>query len=189
MKKIHLMIYRFSLFFFLLIGQTLEAQVLSQMSAAWDESLDEWILYTTDEEVEGVLERKWKNGDNFSVWQYDIDQLGAGTISQSWEGNSNRWELLSDSGERIEFKTVWKDDYSIWEVRFEDKRLRLKSSSGQFRSEWSIQKSEEEEFHIYLANEPDPRDWLIEDYIEGGSMDLAIGIAFISMFHSVILRN
>jgi len=182
------MIYRFSLFF-LLFCHGLEAQVLSQMSSAWDDTLDEWILYTTDEEVEGYLERKWRNGNNFSVWRYELDEVTSGEISQSWEGDSNSWELLSEIGERIEFKTVWKNDYSIWDVRVGGKSFRLKSASRQFRTSWSIESSEEEEFHFYLANEPDPRDWMIEDYIEDGSADLAIGIAFISMFHSVVLRN
>jgi len=176
------MIYRFSIIL-IFLSQGLSAQLITQISSAWDDSFNEWIVFTDDEDLEGKIELKWKLRRDSREWEYELGEF-SGQIKPIWNDDSNGWELVPyDGSGLIEMKTVWKNDFSEWNIRVGKKTYRLKSKDKTWRSFWSINHSETEEFHIYMTEDGDPRDWLVEDYIEEGSLHLTIGISFISILN------
>ncbi len=160
------------------------AQVITQISTQWDDTFEDWIIYTTDKDLEGRISLGTR--DQLIYWDYDLGQDVSGRIKQIWSGDSNAWELISYSGgNRIEMKSVWKNDFSIWDISQNGKTYRLTADGKNVKSHWTIDKSEDEEFHIYKYDDGNPRDWIIEDYIEAGSYDLTIAISMISIFFSL----
>jgi len=185
-----LMIYRSNYFFLflLLISSGINAQVITQISTAWDDRLDEWIIYTDDEEVEGTLEPKWRLGNDISAWEYTLGDLTSGDIKQEWESNPNSWIVITESGDRIVAKTIWRNDFTEWEIKTNSNSYRFKTEYKGNPNHWLISQSDEEEFHITMDRNYDPRDWFVEDFIEEGSYDLTITISFIAIINSLTAR-
>ena len=184
-----LMIYRFRLIFlFLLLGCSLNAQLITQMSTAWDDRINEWIIYTDDVDIEGILEPKWILDNNLTAWKYTLGEITSGDIKREWEENPNSWIVITENGKRITAKTIWRNDFTEWEIKANGRAYRLKTKYKGNPNHWLIKQSEEEEFHVVMNRNYDPRDWIVEDFIEEGSHDLAITITFLAMINSLSFR-
>ena len=184
-----LMTYRFKLFYLLsLISVGVNAQVITQMSTVWDDRLDEWVIYTDDEDIEGTLEPKWRLDNNITAWEYTLGDLTSGDIKREWSENPNSWIVITESGERISAKTIWRNDFSEWEIKTADKAYRLRTEYKGNPSHWLIKQSDQEEFHVFMDRNYDPRDWVVQDFIEHGTNDLAMTIVFIAMINSLQSR-
>lgn len=160
------------------------AQVITQISTVWDDKIDEWVIYTDVDEIQGSIELRWPLRGDLSEWNYELDDI-SGIIKQTWKGNPNSWEIIPNNGPRIIAKTIWNNDLSEWKITQGDQVYRFRSKYTSQRSEWELTKSKEDEFYVYMMDEPDPRDWLIEDYIEDGSLHLTITMSFMAIFNSL----
>jgi hypothetical protein len=174
----------FSFLLLLFYVSDVNAQIITQISTVWDDKIDEWTIYTDNEDVEGLLELRWPLKNDLSEWQYEVGE-DSGIIKQTWKGNPNSWEIIPATGPRIIAKTVWKNDFTEWKIEYGNSIFRLKSKYRNIPFEWNIKKSREEEFLIYMYEEGDPRDWIIEDYIEDGNNNLAMAISFIAIYTSL----
>ena len=161
-----------------------QAQVITQISTLWDDRVDQWVIYTDNEDLEGLIELRWPLREDLSEWKYELDEL-SGIIKQTWKGNPNSWEVIPYDGPRIIAKTIWQNDFSEWKITQGNKIYRFKSKYPSQRFEWELSKGKQDEFYIYMINEADPRDWSVEDYIEDGSLDLSIAMSFVAIYNSL----
>ncbi len=183
------MIYRFKfLLVFCLITCGVHAQVIIQISTVWDDRLDEWAIYTDDEEVEGTLEPKWRLDNDITAWEYTIGDITSGDIKREWSENPNSWIVITELGDRISAKTIWRNDFSEWEIKAGDNSYRLKTEYRGNPNHWLIKQSDQEEFHVFMDRIDDPRDWIVQDFIEGGTIDLAVTIVFVAIINSLKSR-
>lgn len=183
-QQIILTIYRFSLaLFFLATYLVGHSQYVTQISSAWDDSLVEWIIFTDDEELEGTIEMKWPANNDFSWWTYDLGEL-SGDIKRKWTNDPNLWEIRSSDGSVYTARTSWSNDFSEWEIIDGKNKYKLRSRYKNVIDQWQIGKGDSS-LQIYMSREGDPRDWIVEDYLENGTLRLSIAASFIAILHSV----
>ncbi len=179
---------------------SLPAQTLSGISTRWSDSFVEWELFafvqdTTqqeeddseapDEESVGELKLRWLTlRDDWSEWDY---QLGdeRGTIKMKWKDDPTHWELRSYDGAVVTMRTAWNNDLTEWRVTDNSLSLTLRSRWTNQFDEWLVQDPARGTFQLYTMRTGDPRDWGIEDGLDGSvSRQMKLALVFLTVFQS-----
>ncbi len=169
--------------FILLLTNIGLAQELVGFSTRNDDSFSEWLIYTSDEDIEGELTMRWRIRNDWSEWGYRLGEE-VGSIKVKWKDDANLWELRADNS-IVTIRTVHKDDWRQWEVRTSDHTLDVESKYGNILEEWSIRRSDLGTFEMFTSWEGDLRDWVIEDQLaEELSIHTKIALAFIPILYS-----
>ncbi len=159
------------------------AQILTGLSARWNDDFSEWLILTDDEDVEGELNMTWRMQNDWSSFDYRIEE-GAGTIKIKWRDNPNEWETRGDN-EIITARTRWKDDPREWRVTDNDKTFLLKSKWGNNANVWQIKNEEYGYFEMYMNYRDDFREWVIIDELgEEVSLAMKMTMVFLVMYNS-----
>ena len=165
-----------------LLWSSLSAQSLVGLSAKWDDSFSEWVLYD-EQQLEGEITMKWPLRSDWTSWNFRLGEL-SGTVQVKWKGDANLWELRADN-EIVTIRTIWKDDWRQWEVANGNIKLDVKSKYGNILEEWMAHDDRYGTMKIYTSWEGDVRDWVIEDTLSDEiSLPTKIAMTFIPVFYS-----
>lgn len=176
-KKLSLALY------FLLFTTSVSAQYLAGLAAVWNDKLDEWELFTEDEQA-GELRVKWGLGDDWIEWDYRLGDY-VGNIKQKWRNNPNQWEVRGDN-EIVTIQTVWNNDFREWRISDGTHQLKLKRKYSNVIDEWEVDSRDWGFFEMFTQWEGDPREWNITDELdEGLSFPVKMALVFIVMYHSL----
>lgn len=174
------------LFVFLFhFGDRPVAQVLTGISADWDDSLKEWTIYTEDDHLEGELQTRWMIEEDWSDWSIRLGGLD-GRIRMKWKDDRNEWELRSGQI-LVMARTVFKDDLREWRITSGRHTIHIKTRFGNIADEWDAS-SELGHFSIRTAYQGDPRDWYIEDELEGVPLEVRVMLVFVAVYSNCIVR-
>lgn len=176
--------YLLAIIFLLTINYSIYAQVeLYGIGTEWDDSYKEWVVYTVDEEIEGELELRWGANDDWTEWDYRIEDE-SGSIKQKWTNDKTQWELRGGN-EIITIKTKWSNDITEWRISTGSKTFTLKSKYRNDLQEWELSTNTYGKFQMYTSYENDPRDWEIVDELdEDISIHTKMALVFIVMYNS-----
>jgi hypothetical protein len=166
-------------------GGLLGAQVLTGISADWDDSLKEWTIYTHDDHLEGELQTRWMIEEDWSDWSIRLGGLD-GRIKMKWKENPNEWELRSGNI-LVMARTAFNDDFREWRITSGRHDIRLKTRFGNIADEWDAS-SDHGRFSIRTAYQGDPRDWHIEDELEGVPLEVRVMLVFVAVYSSCFAR-
>lgn len=178
----------------------LHAQTLSGISTRWSDSFVEWELFafaqdTTseeeddseapDEESVGELKLRWlQMRDDWSEWDYHLGDE-RGTIKLKWKDDPTQWELRSYDGAVVTMRTAWNNDLTEWRVTDNSLSLTLRSRWTNQFDEWLVQDPARGTFYLYTLHRGDPRDWAIEDGLDGSvSPQMKLALVFLTVFQS-----
>ncbi|MGK0387422.1 MAG: hypothetical protein ACI94Y_000148 [Maribacter sp.] len=170
-----------SILFFVIISSYAQIELYG-ISTAWDDSYKEWVIYTTDEEQEGEIELRWASKDDWSEWDYRLDEE-SGSIKQKWNNDPSQWELRGGN-EIITMRTKWSNDFTEWRISAGGETFTLKSKYRNQLEEWELQGDTYGKFEMYTTYENDPRDWeIIDELDEEVSFHIKMAMLFIVMYH------
>ncbi len=164
----------------------LNAQYFLELHSESDNSFREWeILLENDSiEIEGDLELTWSIDNDFTQWQYRIEDL-FGEISQKFSNNPGFWELRSE-GRVVTIRQVWPGDITEWKISHKDQSFIFKVVYPNRLDEWSITDEKFGELVLYTERIGDPRDWIISDYtIESITFEERLAAIFIGLYSSI----
>lgn len=152
------------------------------IGTAWDDSYKEWVIYTADEEQEGEIELRWASNDNWSEWDYRLEDE-SGSIKQKWNDDPSHWELRGGN-EIITIKTKWRNDYTEWRITTGTKTFTIQSKYRTHLEEWELKEKTYGKFEMYTVYERDPRDWeIIDELDEEISFHTKMAMLFIVMYN------
>jgi hypothetical protein len=162
----------------------LPAQVLTGAATKWNDSFREWSFYTLDEEAEGELRLRWSTGDDWTDWNYYLEDR-TGNIRIKWRDNPNEWEIRGENVV-VSARTLWNDDPREWRISGpKGRQFTFKSRYGNQLDEWQISDDRYGYFSIYTNWEGDPRDWVIVDELfEEVTLPEKMAMVFIAIYHS-----
>lgn len=169
---------------FIFFSASLYGQYLAGLAAVWNDKLDEWELYTEDEDDLGELRTKWSLSTEWTEWDYRLgDEVGS--IRQKWRNNPNQWEVRG-SNEIVTAQTVWNNDFREWRISDGENQLKLRRKYSNVIDEWEVDSEDLGFFEMFTQWEGDPREWSITDELdEGLSFPMKMAIVFIVMYHSI----
>ncbi|MEZ5041153.1 MAG: hypothetical protein R2828_14750 [Saprospiraceae bacterium] len=169
--------------FFLLFTSASYGQYLAGLVAVWNDKMDEWEIFTEDEE-EGELKVKWALKGDWTEWDYRLGNE-VGTIKQKWRDNPNQWEIRGD-GEIVTAQTMWNNDFREWRISDGNHQLKLRQKYNNIIDEWTAESQELGLFEMFAQWEGDPREWNIRDELdEGLSFPMKMALVFIVVYHSI----
>lgn len=163
------------------------------IETAWSDSFVEWRLYTegaveeeddSDElEATGELELRWKNQDNWTEWDYQINDE-RGQIAQVSRNRPNQWEVRGDGG-LVTMRPRWNNDLTEWKITGGSVSFVFKSKWRNNLDEWIIVDDRYGHFSLQTAWERDPRQWNIYDELdEEVPINIKMAMVFIATFYS-----
>ncbi len=152
------------------------------ISSREDDSFADWIVFTDVEDEEGEITRRWRFGDDWSEWDYNIGEY-SGTIKMKWKDDPSQWEVRGD-GDIVNIRTKWRGDYSEWRLSDGTHTLTLISKYRNVNEEWFVREKTYGKFQMYTLYEGDRRDWeVIDELDENVSFAMRTALVFIVMYH------
>ena len=159
-------------------------EVLMGISARYDDSFAEWVIYTDEEDAEGELEIRWSTQNDLTKWNYDVSG-NSGRIETKWREDLSEWQVFGD-GEIISMRPRWPRDFSEWRVTDNKTTLYFKTRYSNNGDEWIVSTEEHGWFTIYTEYARDPRDWIIVDEMnEEVSMTMKMAMTFLAVFNTL----
>lgn len=165
------------------ISQVSHGQEIVGAGTYWDDSFNEWIIYTGREGYEGKLERRWNIGDQWGEWDFRLGDTTA-SIQLKWPDDPNIWEIHS-LGVTVTARTLWSGDFRHWRLHDGEHSLTLQSRYGNLLEDWSLRDNRAGEFRIYTYYEGDLRDWVVLNELnEDVSFAMRLALVFLTIYHS-----
>ena len=159
------------------------AQILTGLSAKWNDDFSEWLIFTDYEEVEGELTRTWQLQNDWSSFDYRIEEA-VGNIKIKWRDNPNEWEARGDN-EVITARTRWTGDFSEWRITNNDISIILKSKWSNNPNVWVIGNEKYGYFEMYMYQRNDFREWIIiDELVEEMPLAMKMMMVFLVMNNS-----
>ena len=170
--------------YFLFIGYQLNAQILTGLSARFNDAFMDWEVYSEDEDEKGNITMTWQNPDDWSQWTYRFGEK-SGVIKTKWNKDFSFWEIRGDN-KIITAQMIFNGDSRQWRITDNVISLELKCRWGNQLTEWLVDDSQNGRLYMYQDIQNDPRDWNIEDELdEAVSFPMKLTVVFLTMFNSV----
>ncbi len=167
---------------FLLMPVVGFGQSIVGVSTAWSDSFREWKVYTSDEYVEGKLYLRWPSRDDWSQWDFRLQDTTA-AIQLKWKDDPNLWEVKC-MGTIVTARTMWSGDFSQWRLDDGTHQIIWKSKYSNQRDEWLMRELDHGEFTFYTYYERDPREWVVFDELNPEvSFAMRLTMIFIALVH------
>ncbi len=174
------------LLFSLFICVQLQAQYIIAFHTENNDSFRVWNVEIEVDSItiiEGQLELTWGLSDDFTAWQYSIGDID-GDIVQKYDNNPGFWELRQGS-DIVSITRTWPNDPTSWKIKLGKQQFTIKSKYGNTVDEWQNREADRGDLIIYSENEGDPRDWLIDDYMNDDiPFSMRMAAVFISIYSS-----
>lgn len=141
---------------------TAQSQYLG-VSATYDDSFSEWVIYSIheEEETEDLLRLKWPLRNDWSQWLLETEDDFI-SIQQTWTNRSNAWQLRHADG-LVTMQMKWRNDPTEWRISYGDYNITWKSEYKNEVGLWILDHKDHGYFEMYNEFENDPRDWLVVD--------------------------
>lgn len=160
-----------------------QSQEIIGVGTKWDNSFKEWIIHTSDEDIRGEMDTRWRFREDFTEWDFRLDDIHA-SVEQKWEDDPNIWEVNCE-GVVVTIRTLWSNDFSEWRLSDGTTQLTWKSRYRNVREEWELRDLRNGEFTMYTYWEGDPREWVVLDKLdEDVSFAMKVGLVFIALYNS-----
>lgn len=157
------------------------AQDIIGIGTRYNDSFRDWIITTSDEDIEGEMRMRWAFRNDWTEWDISIGDLHA-TVEQKWKDDPNLWEIKCD-GYVVNAKTVWPGEFNRWKLNDGEHQFSWGTKYFNMRDEWSTGKGGE--FKVYTYWEGDPREWVVVDNMpQDVSMAMRIAMIFLSLHFS-----
>ena len=143
---------------------SVNAQEILGVRTYWNDDFREWIIMAEEEKNDGKLQMMWELRNDWTEWEFDFLNL-RGKIEQPRTNNPEFWTLKSGY-ENITMRTIWPGDRTEWKITDGFINLVIKTRYNNIGDEWLVNDSKYGDFYMYTEWEGDPRDWLIEDFLE-----------------------
>lgn len=163
----------------------LNGQYFLELHSESNNSFREWefLMEKDSTEVEGDLELTWGLNNDFTQWQYRVDEL-YGEISQKFNNNPGIWELRSE-GKIITIRQVWPGDASEWKISYDERSFVIRAVYSHRFDEWSVVGNNYGELAMYTEIQGDIRDWIVSDYmIDSITFEERMAAIFIALYSS-----
>jgi hypothetical protein len=161
-----------------------QAQILTGISARYNDAFVDWDIYTDNDDEQGSLTMTWQKPDDWTQWTYRIGDK-SGTIKTKWIRDISLWEVRGDN-KIITIQMMWANDPRSWRITDNTMSIDVKSRLGMDFQEWNVDEGKRGKLNIFMDKYNDPRDWNIEDELdESIPLPMKIAILFIVMFNSV----
>ena len=161
-RKVALTIWMSTCFASLSFSQVFFTEVHSR----WNDRFDEWEVFGStvdDEEFVVQFDLVWPLQRNWEEWRIGGD-LFEGSIRAKWPGDPGQWEMRIN-GDIIMINQLNRNDGNRWEIRNGTSRELLQTQWFNNPTQWFFPRHREQ-WVQYMEREGDPRDWIIEDYLE-----------------------
>lgn len=161
-------------------------QYFLELHSEFDDSFRAWnlVLEQDSSEIEGELELSWDMNNDFTQWQYRIDDK-YGEISQKFGNNAGLWELRSE-GNVVTMRQVWPGDTSEWKISHNGRSFVFQTTHPVRFDEWSIKGDKYGELIMYTDIRMDLRDWIISDYtIDSVTFEERMAAIFVGLYSSI----
>ena len=158
---------------------------LTEVHSRWNDRFDEWEILTEDGSSQSVyyLSLSWPLQRNWEEWRLEGEDLQA-IIRTKWRGDLSTWEVRSND-EIIVIKQVYRNDPGQWEIRSGDTREIISTQWPGNPSQWHMPRRRGE-WVMAMDREFDPRDWIIEDYLENTLSPLVrLSAVFITLWQTI----
>lgn len=162
---------------------SVNAQEILGVRTYWNDDFREWIILAEEEKNDGKLQMMWELRNDWTEWEFDFLHL-RGKIEQPRTNDAEFWTLKSGY-ENITMRTVWPGDRTEWKVSDGFINLVIKTRYNNVGDEWLVNDGKYGDFYIYTEWEGDPRDWLIEDFLEPEVSTLMK----IALIHVVLMQS
>ena len=177
------------LFCLLLASQDLKSQILTGISARFNDAFVDWDVFADSLDADkGNLSMTWQNPDDWTNWTYRLGEK-TGTIKTKWSRELESWEMRGEN-KIITAQTIFSGDRRQWRVTNNDFSLELTCSNWQNGGEeWAVEDSRRGRFLIYTERSRDYRDWLIEDELDPSvSLPMKMTLVFLAVLNTVPKR-
>ena len=174
---------------FLLATQNLKSQILTGISARFNDAFVDWDVFADSLDVDkGHLTMTWQNPDNWADWSYRLGEK-TGTIKTKWSRDFESWEVRGQN-KIISAQTIFSGDKRQWRVTNNDFSIELTCSNFQNGGEeWVVEDSKRGKFMIYTERQRDYRDWVIEDELDSSvSLPMKMTLVFLAVLNTVPKR-
>lgn len=149
----------------------------TEAHSRWNDRFDEWEILASlnDEEVVIHLDLVWPLQRNWEEWRIK-SELFQGSIRTKWRGDISQWEMRIN-GDIILIRQLNRNDLNRWEISNGSSREILQTQWFNNPNQWHLPRRKGAWIQ-FMDRENDPRDWIIEDYLEENT-DPAIRLAAI----------
>jgi hypothetical protein len=125
----------------------------------------------------------WELRNDWREWEFDYLNI-RGKIEQPRSKDNQFWTLKSGY-ESVTMRTVWPGDYSEWKISDGKISLVVKTRYNNLADEWLVNDPNYGDYYMYTEWEGDPRDWIIEDFLDP-NVSLLMKIAVV---HIVLMQS
>ena len=161
-----------------------QAQILTGISARYNDAFVEWDIFTDNENEKGTLTMTWQSPDDWTQWSYRIGEK-TGTIKTKWLKDPSLWEIRGGN-KIISMQMVWNNDPRFWRITDNTVSIDLKSRFGMDFQEWTVNEGKRGKLSIWMEHYNDPRDWAIEDELDPSiPLSMKMATVFLAIFNSV----
>ena len=176
----------FTFIFAVFLSVQLQAQYILAFHTEDNDSFREWNIEVELDSVtviEGDISLTWSLDDDFTAWQYSIGDFD-GDIVQKYKNNPAFWELRQGS-DVVSITRTWPNDPTSWKIKMGKEQFTIKSKYGNTVDEWLNKETKKGDLIIYTEHEGDPRDWLVDDYMNDDiPFCMRMAAVFISIYSS-----
>ncbi len=101
-----------------------------------------------------------------------------------YQNNTEHWELRGHD-ELIEFKTIWRGDYTQWRIVLPNSQLTWRTEYRSDLNYWYFENDQYGLAEFYTVYKDDPRDWEFVDQSTNLLLGARVAMMFISVFYTI----
>jgi len=140
-------------------------QQLQSIHTRWDDSYAEWVVYTSDESVEGTLSLRWPMQGDWTKWDFRIGEE-AGSFEMHYVEDPGFWEARSGNT-LLTARWFWPGDITRWKIQDDYRLWIFQTRWNHMTEDWVLNDPLDfGSLQLYTEYEGDPRDWIIDDQMD-----------------------
>lgn len=182
------------LYFLIFIGSSYQAvaQAISDIHARYDDSIEEWNVFSFDDEMEAFSSIELNGVARADLYLWDV-RIGeyTGQIKRKWRDKNNFWEFRINN-HIYTAQCKWTNDFSQWVIKDSQKIYDLATNSFSDYIVWSFKYKKEILWTIEAISNNDFRDTQLfyEDNDEALRLvELQLFSSFIAIYHEFSLAT
>lgn len=161
-----------------------QTQTMTGVSTRFNNAFVDWDVYVDSNVEKGNISMTWQQPDRWSDWNYRIGEK-SGTLKTKWADDFSLWELRGDN-KIITAQPVFSGEPCAWRITDNNFSLELTCRNNTDWNEWSVEDTKRGTFFIYTDVANDPRDWIIDDNLTTDvPFSMRMMLVFLAVFNSV----
>ena len=162
---------------------SLTAQHIIGLGTRYNDTFNEWVIKTDDEDIEGEMRMRWVFRNDWTQWDIRIGDVVA-TVEQKWKDDPNLWEIRCGDY-TLNARTTWPDVFNHWKLNDGKHQYNWGTKYANQRDEWFAGTGNDDDFKVSMYWTDDPRDWVVTDNLpEDVSTAMKLGMIFLAIHFS-----